>query len=127
MFLKRVKDAGDMRQVYEVAMKYCAYIHLGFVPDCAADGICPNLLKLLYDSTDCLATALFNDNAIEKELRFLFRSLGLNSVYPVEDSAESYAHAGDKYRGKYAAKRRELAGLIAQHFNQKLMQDTFKR
>ena len=116
-----------MEDTYKIAAKYCAYIHLGLIPDYDDDGICPNLRHFLYDSVDCKETALLHIHALGKELSLLFKGLGLHPVYPVEGSSESYARAGDKYRGRHADKRRELAGLMAQHFNQKLMQDTFKR
>jgi hypothetical protein len=105
----------SLRAAYKTAAQYCAYIHLGSIPHASRAGICGNLAQLLDD-------AGFEPTHVESvsvELRRFFRGLGLNEHYPVENSPIGYAASRDKYRGKFGATRRALAGLMAYRLNKR--------
>jgi hypothetical protein len=84
-------------------------VHLGYIPDYVRCGLCGNIEDFLeeagYDSDEV--------EAVMDAMWQAFYDAGLNVDFPVEGSHSSYSTNPDKFRGPWAAKRRELAKGLA--------------
>ena len=101
-----------MKQAYRIASKFFAMVHLGYIPIMQTMGLCYNVELF----TECHDIPASKREALQRAMTAHFTRLGLHHEYPVEGAEQLYADVSDKYRGRYARQRRELAKLLAVHF-----------
>ena len=104
-------------EAYKVSAQYCAFVHLGYIPEKPHLGICDNLASYLaYKGLRWIDSA----RLIQCDLRLLFAREGLDSIYPVENGdAKRYSQTKDKYRGPLGYQRRDLALKMATYLKEK--------
>ena len=106
-----------MEDTYKIAAKYCAFVHLGYIPEGPHRGICDNLASYLAHKGLCEIDIA---RLVQYDLRLLFTREGLDSIYPVENGdAKRYLQTKDKYRGPLGSQRRDLALTMATYLKEK--------
>jgi hypothetical protein len=92
----------------ELTMKYCAYVHLGYIPENVNQGLCIGIQRHL-EQHSCAERDI---SRVKRCLRRIFENRG-DAWYPVEGCAHRYALNTNKYVGYYGMRRRKLALEIA--------------
>ena len=88
----------------KLTMKYCAYVHLGYIPKNVNQGLCTGIYNYL-EQHSCAESDI---SRVKRCLRRIFEHHG-DALYPVEGCAHRYALNPNKYVGYYGMRRRKLA------------------
>lgn len=93
--------------------KYCALVHLGYIPAKRHDGLCPNIRALL----ETLGASDVRVETTDMRIKdYLAEHYG-EALFPIEGSQLAYIRNKDKYTGGFGRDRRVLALKLAVYFN----------